>query len=338
MIVSTLMLSLLLSVADASELQAVDKDSRVRTSGVEDELRRAAGVVDEANEPSFDELVQRALLFERTNETPPPSLRRALRDAVAREVAADPSMTVTVLARSRLLRATLLLAIIDGFVDSGAPESISALSDMLGSTPGMDVFILDAIKSLARESGGPFQESSLNGIRFSLKAREVSVRCAAAGAAGALRDDDAIPQLIEMLSTDSALEQAAAHAALMEHTGFGYGPKPHLWDRWYQAERSYLNNAFGRHSRELRGRDQARQVQAAKGIAAGRLARDERARALVEGFSFVSDEALALQILSGLRTLDSRVAVPLLEELAADDSREVLSRVASRGLARLQAD
>jgi HEAT repeat protein len=56
----------------------------------------------------------------------------------------------------------------------------------------------------------------------------------AARAAGTLRDNGGIPQLIELLASSDRFIQEAALESLCSITGQQHGLKPHRWRSWYE--------------------------------------------------------------------------------------------------------
>ncbi|MFT5288133.1 MAG: hypothetical protein ACI8QS_001903 [Planctomycetota bacterium] len=272
----------------------------------------------------------------RQGKTPHTQLRHDLRDAVAREVGLRPQLARGLPAQVRNFPATSQLAVIEGLGRSGVAEALPALAAMSRARNGLLSFVLESLTRLARDVGGPHRGDVLEAVRHALLVGEPAQRRLAAIAAGVLRDDESIPNLIAMLELDDVLTSKAAHRGLVEHTGIGYAASPSLWERWYREESEFLDGQFQEQLNALRGNDAARRVQAVKAITAGRLARDIRAQALLDFFPDVEEEALQLQLISGLRTLDSRGAVPLLEGLVLDSRFDAVRLASKRALDSLE--
>ena len=282
---------------------------------------------------SLEDALQAGELLFLTNKVPATKLRHGLRDAVAREVGEQPQIARRIATRARDLPATLQLAVIEGLGRSAVPAALPALAAMSRESVGLQSFTLESLTRLARKVGGPYGQDVYGAVRHAMLVGAPEERRLAAVAAGVLRDDEAIPALIAMLDTGDALSAGAAHRALMEHTGIGYAASPSLWERWYRDELEFLEEQFDGQVQALRSAGAARRVQAVKAISAGRLGRDIRAAALIEFFPGVEDEALQLQILSSLRTLNSTRALPLLRAVLQQQYSEPVRAAATRVLA-----
>ena len=273
---------------------------------------------------------------EARGEAVTPTLRYALRDAVAGETAERLLDLRALSTQARRLGATTQLAVVEGLSRSGATEAVPILVELIGSTPGIEVFVLEGVEDLARTLAGPFGSTTLSTVRHALEASESEVQAAAARAAGALRDDDAVGILIAMLQADELAVRNAAHSALQELSGFGFPAAPSLWERWYSEELAFLEEKFQEQVAALNGKDRARRIQAVKAIVAGRLGRVERATALMEVLPLTRDEDLALHVVSGLRILGVRLALPTLRDVADEHLSQRVRAAAQAAIAAME--
>ena len=340
---SLLLALLLFGPGSGVEDSSMEPEPRL-VSGLECELSRTADhsdqVVFETGPTllSLEEVVGRVHRLAEEQEHIPVALRRSLEATVAREVAAGERSAESAFDLCRDLPAPVLLAAIQGFVRSGNPLAERALARLAGQERGLDAFIMDGIARLARRSSSQADQATLLAVRFALNSTDPQVRCAAAGAAGALGDDEAVQTLIWMLEDEDPSCAAAAHSALVEHIGLHYSDRPALWQAWYDREVRFLDHEFTDQVAALRGNNRARRALAVSSIAAGRLGRARRARVLAEALPSMRDRSLKLRTLSGLRTLGSPVARPILESWGPLQQDQGIIEAVRDALAALEVD
>jgi HEAT repeat protein len=195
--------------------------------------------------------------------TPPPDAQgvrrargRALRDAFERSLGAvllrDAGSWGSLVDAYRSVATDLRHPIARALAETGDERALSALAGFLRRAPELDALVLHELSGMVAEHGLEADELVLASVRGSLTGRpDVAVQ--AAGALGALGDEEALPELVELLRHGDANVRAAAGRALQTITGLRLGCDARAWSTWLARERKSRMHRLDRLATELRG-------------------------------------------------------------------------------------
>jgi HEAT repeat protein len=185
---------------------------------------------------------------------------------------------------------------------------------------------------------GPSDDRSLNEdlaarLRELLDPADASRTRTLCQALGALEDLTAVPQLIELLASESRGLKAAAHAALKRATGLEFPADTLRWTHWLREERAWMTSEKDAAFRLLRSRDEGEVARAIHEIEAHPLARVELVDALEELLHSRSPSN-QVQACAAAGRLERREIVRALIDALEDPSTEVVE-AAHRALQKL---
>lgn len=111
------------------------------------------------------------------------------------------------------------------------PRAMEPLSHLgFDSSTDVRVIAMRVLETYSRYEG---YERATTVVRAELQSEQRTRQLYAARAVGTLRDVDAIPELVDLLSSRDRFIQEAALESLCSITGQQHGLKPHRWKSWY---------------------------------------------------------------------------------------------------------
>jgi hypothetical protein len=189
--------------------------------------------------------------------TPHEKLAAALRAAVVRVLLRDPRAFPQLADLRRVTRPELLRHLVRAVGETKDPRGLAYLSEVAYWHEDLALDVMNQVPLV-----GPSGEEAIDdAVRVRLRSyldetRVAHCRAAITGLA-ALEDQDAIGGLIPLLlSTNTSLVNGA-HWALRQLTGLALPPDAQAWERWHQAELSWILRFLPGELQRLRNADPA---------------------------------------------------------------------------------
>jgi hypothetical protein len=148
----------------------------------------------------------------------------------------------------------------------------------------------------------------------------------AAVLAGRLRDDSAVPDLIELLGEESQGIVGNVHWALKEITGLSLPADEKAWASWHARETAWWSHESASVFRDLSSREPSTAAAAVREVACHRLGRHLLALELAGALSHRAP-AVRIEAADGLRRLGSNAALPALLAVLEDANEGVSASV-----------
>lgn len=218
------------------------------------------------------------------------------------------------------LRPTLLSTI----ARSEAPDRLVVLASLLGRVRDADVHVLRELESIASSGRGTTDEYVCGSVRGYLAESDTALVQAAAQALGALRDEGAIPGLIDLLRDEDAFTAPSAVRALTAICRYNFGSDADRWQRWYQGEKAWWRHEASDVFSDLRDSDPGVVAAAVQQLSTRTLYREELATSLLVVLERPEPTLRMLACVS-LGSLGAEGARPALSKLLEDEDPAVRS-------------
>lgn len=258
-----------------------------------------------------------------------PSVESAVARAVTRGIAAGEDLSLAGVAPSE----ALVAAAAEGVARSRDPRVLARLASLLGHGLDADRAVVSRIEQCARETGAEPDAWTLQSVRDLLRSGEPELRRVATAAAAALRDVDAVPRLVDLLSDPDPRVAQVAASSLRELGGADLGPDPNVWTEWFESERTWLRETWPEHVQALGSDDPVEARGALRGVLDHPLWRRTTAREIAPRLRRL-DPGVAAVACGVLARLGCRSAVPSLVQLL-DVAEPALRDSAAAALQRL---
>jgi hypothetical protein len=244
-------------------------------------------------------------------EGTPPSLRRALLDALAGMFGRDPPSVQLVRELFDRAGPGLLDALVISLERAETPQGLIVLAALLGRSPEMDALVLSAIARVGRALQQPVDLGARVVVRGYLSNPDSALVQQATLAVAALGDDGATGDLIELLHSDDRSVRFNVHRALREITRLTLPPAAEAWEAWFAEESRWWEEDSTRVFADVRGGEPVAAARAVREILRHRLGRHDLAQALRPCLSRPEPD-LARMACAALGQLGSRaVQMPL---------------------------
>jgi len=268
-------------------------------------------------------------------ESPPsPALLRTLESAVKHILEREPEGLRELAAARRQLAAPVLDAVLTALGDLGSSAALGLVVEVVHFFPPSRGHALAQVPKLGLSTDATVNQEARLRVRAWLDPNTPMICRSAALAAASLRDFDALPELIELLSAEDPGLRQTTLAALRQLTGKRLPADLGRWKLWYDREQRWLHRERAFAFRKLRSYDAAEVVEALGEIAQHPTVREDFLLALRD---LLQDRRPEMRVLAS-ETLAELDAVEALEDLTtvalADPSAEVV-QAASAALARL---
>jgi hypothetical protein len=216
---------------------------------------------------------------------------------------------------------------------SGDPVGLRFLAGLLGSTDDQDENVLAAMIELAQRSQVPQGDDVCEPLRRLVEWGNSTRAQSAAVVLGVLRDEGAIPALIDALDGESRGLQNQAGRALEAITGLSFRNEPRRWRAWYEEEHAWFEEHGDAALEALHSEEETRAFESVRSLARRRLHRQEIAEELA---TLLGHESPSLRrcIPGALAQLGSTKVVPALVDALEDEDAEV-ARGACKALGTL---
>ncbi len=265
--------------------------------------------------------------------SPAPRAARERYAATLRRVLANDAHNVealqAVLAR---VPAGLVTTTLDALDDQPPQAVLAVVAATLGRVTALDSLLLVYAVRHAGRAQPPFAAEVHERVRAYLSNADPGLRTLAAQACGALRDDEAVPDLIDLLDGSQPEARAAARQALVAITGLGFPESAEAWERWFQGELEWWRAGAPEALERLRSGQPSEASAALNELAAHRLYQGQLAHALGEMLPGLP-EARALAVCGVLLHLRT----PLAREALARGERHPSEAVRERAATALEA-
>lgn len=261
--------------------------------------------------------------------SPAPRAARERYAATLRRVLANDVHNVealqAVLAR---VPAGLVTATLDALDDQPPQAVLAVVEATLGRVTALDSLLLVYAARHAGRAEPPFATEVHERVRAFLSNADPRLRTLAAHACGALRDEEAVPDLIDLLDGSQPETRAAARQALVAITGLGFPQSAEAWGRWFTGELEWWRSDAQEALERLRSGQPSEASGALNELAAHRLYQGELARVLGEMLPGLP-EARALAVCGVLLHLRTPLAREALERAQRHPSDAVRERAAT---------
>lgn len=260
------------------------------------------------------------------------SIRAAFERALDRVLERDPGGIAILGGEIGSMPRELAAAAIRAIGRTRHPESLEVLARLLSHEPDADGLILLAIRESGARVARPSDTSIAWRVRSYLDHEDVLLVLGSVRAMAILQDNEAVPQLAELLDHPQQSVRSAAYAALREITRAVFAPDSERWLAWYEAETDW----WRRTAPTLDGLAQRSAEEAAtviNGLVAKHMFRHEIAEALSPCLWHAQPDIVLLTC-SVLGSLGSSGSIPALSELR-DSSEPRIAAAAERALARI---
>lgn len=212
--------------------------------------------------------------------------------------------------------------LVRGLASAGSAEAVLALSEELDRSPQHELLLLGELARAARGAPMPCDARTSSEVVDRLRSADPAVARAAACAAGALEDAEALPILIALLDGHVPGVGESALAALRQITRCTYGAASGAWVAWLDRERNWLEQRAADLERQLAGPDAGKALVALREISGHKYRRHELAALAARALAHASPEVRRAAC-AALAELGSRAGVPHLTEHLADEDAQV---------------
>jgi HEAT repeat protein len=210
------------------------------------------------------------------------------------------------------------------------------LERLAGRTAETDAAVLNEVAKIAENLYSVSPERCYPWIRPMLHGDDQRTRSRAIGTLVDLGDARSIPDFIEMLEDPARRVQASARQALEQFSGRKLGQETLPWNKWYSAQREWLETEALALREQIDSQDPAEVVAAVGALSQRRVFREELVEVLSNGLWREESEIVAATCLA-LGQLGSKRAAPYLLD-ALRDSEELVRNSAWSALKLLTAE
>lgn len=212
---------------------------------------------------------------------PGDEMRAAFREGLARLFERKPASARWSHELFAAVPGTLWVPFLDAVSALPAHERLGVLAGLLRRVPDADIHVLREITALGRRGRGTHDEYVRGNVRDYLMAVDEALQRSAIEAAGALGDEDSVPQLIRLCESRSAGVVSSARWALLQITGNDFGTSAQRWQAWYDGEVRFWREESHAWLAGLRALDPAQVAASLTKLAHHGLYRSEIAAAVV---------------------------------------------------------
>ena len=268
-----------------------------------------------------------------TNESGDPEAMRLLEEAAARLLARAPDMLVVL--RPAILHSAPAVSghLIRSLGHAPDEGTLEFLEELLAFDERLELPLLSEIERVARRSAPPFDEDLCARVGSYLRSPDRQLVRTAATTLAVLRDEAALPALLELCANPDAALSAAAFLALERTTGLSLPRRAERWRSWFQAEQRWLREESPRVCSALWSDEVPQVLAALRTLGGHRLERRRFAHAVVPLLEHASAavRGQTCRTLSALGSSEMRDAIErLLRD--ADASVSAAAREALRAL------
>jgi len=140
-------------------------------------------------------------------------------------------------------------AMISGTAATNTHAALSSLAGLLGFVPDLDADLLAHIAAVGESVSHPVDAEVRDEVRPYLWDPDPTIRREAIFAVAALRDEESIGRLIQLLGQSEGTLHEASHQALREITGLAFADITARWRIWFATEQSWYRD----HAPQLTG-------------------------------------------------------------------------------------
>ena len=279
-----------------------------------------------------DDLVLIGQLAAPTGTSPADSVRVPFGYAVAKIFERDPGAVLSVKRLYTSCHASLRPTLLERVRSSSTTERLTVLSGLLSLVTKSDSYVLRSIGELASSGRGTSDEYACGKVRSFLFDHDDFLVQAAAQTLGALRDEGAIEQLIELVRESNPQTKPVALNALIAISGHNFGADEKTWQTWYNKEKRWWRLEASRVFDDLRHSNPGHVAAAIQLVSMHSLYREELATALltVLGRKEASLRRLACITLGNLGAEGARAGLQALLDDPDEDVRAAAKAAVSR--------
>lgn len=227
---------------------------------------------------------------------------------------------------------SLLATIVGATSGTNAPESLGAITGMLGMLPEADTFLLIEASELSKSAPRPAREATLRPLRLALISTSSTDQVEATKALGRLDDVESLDAFIELMRSTHKSVANEARIALERITAERFGSDPEAWSRWYADTREWRKTALPELKLDLRSADTTEISRALLRIARFRVFRHELSVLVVPLLSH-HDESVVNLACAVLGHFGAKTSIePLIERL--ESGRPEIKKAALEALER----
>jgi len=263
-------------------------------------------------------------------------LRAELRSALSICLEREPGAATVLHLRFPALAPAIIPAVAGALSELPPAQAVEHLASCLDSVPGADPMLLSELARIGPGVPAPTPPQARRLVRERLTSEDPRVASLAARAAGALRDDEAVGPLIELLGQGASGPRDAARSALCGIAGLDHGLDTSAWKRWHLAELTFWRKEGPALLRDLPTLSAPEQVAAARALASRRLYRGEIAEALLACLES-PESGVLLATCAALEELGVRASAEALRPLLTHPEAPV-RRAATSALEHLSTD
>lgn len=217
---------------------------------------------------------------------------------------------------------------------SGRAQGMQLLGSLLGQSRDLDAQILTQLGVLGARQPDAVEPSMAEDVRAFLWSTDPGLVRTSLVTVAQMQDEEAVPDLIDLLEDDEPGVRSSAHWALREITGLGITSEPERWRTWFTAEQAW----FAERGMDLRahlGRASSKQVVAAVAELAQHRWRRHETAAEIHPLLQTDDPALRKLACSVLGQLGSRRSITPLRG-ALEDPNPGVRKAAQAALASIE--
>lgn len=225
-------------------------------------------------------------------------------------------------------------ALVQAVGQTGRPQGMELLGSLLGRSRDLDAHLLAQLGVLGARQPDAVEPATAANVRAFLWSNDPGLVRTSLVTVAQMGDDEAVPDLIELLEDDEAAVRDSAHWALRQITGLGITAEPERWRTWFAAEQAWFQER-GMDLRAHLGRASSKQVVAAIAeLAQHRWRRHETAREIHE-LLLHDDPVLRQLACSVLGQLGSNRSITPLRG-ALEDPHPTVRKAAAVALASIE--
>lgn len=211
-------------------------------------------------------------------------------------------------------------------------SSFRTLSNLLGLTHRLDLFILTTMGRVAHNSTLPADERVLGRVREYKASTNPALICEALLILGRIEDAGSVETMIEHLGHEDTNVRKAAHWSLKRMSGLNLRAEAKRWRMWHKDEAEWWNDHSQKVFNWLRSHSVLERKRGIAVISKRHLMRHELALKLVPLLRD-PEESVAAQAARALSILNSPRAIPGLREVLEHPSELVRTSAANALLA-----
>jgi HEAT repeat protein len=211
---------------------------------------------------------------------------------------------------------------------AGRAEGLELLGSLLGDSSELDADIVMQLGLLGARLPNAVDPSTTAEVRSFLWSNDPGLVRTSLIAVAQMRDDEAVPDLIELLADGEPAVRESAHWALQQITGLGLTAQPEHWRTWFEAEEAWFDDR-AMDLRDQLGRASSKQVVSALCELARHRWRRHETATRIEKLLRHSDPALRALACIVLGQLGSNRSVEPLRGAVEDPDASVRQAAAS---------